>query len=194
MLSALYSLGSFFRGRRAVAVGVRVGRRHVGRRCRPGDPGSNDSSGQAVEESGELLVAVVLDDDASALARPGEDDLGSERPPEILLEALHLSVGVGRGLGCWRLAVAQAPHQFFGLANRKVPSHDCFDQLALCLQATLPRAPGRVPRMLRLRESAVWTAASRSSSRSVLAIVERALPTRAAISSWVNANSSASWR
>ena len=56
-------------------------------------PRSRGPSGQALVEPPQFFVAVVLDDDAAALARAREADLGAERAAEVLLHALEVGIG-----------------------------------------------------------------------------------------------------
>ena len=155
---------------------------------------SRGSSHQALVESPELLVAVVLDHDAAAAARARQANLGAERPPEVLLDALELGIG-GRTAG---VGVARA-----ACARRRTSSsvcrtdRSCSRWSARTLRLVIDREPADRPSVtlvIRPSATAAWTTSSRSSRRSVFATVERARPTRAARSSWENPNSSISCR
>src|SRR4051812_32523078 len=87
-------------------------------------PRSRGPSGQALVESPEFLVAVVLDDDAAAASRAGEADLGAERLTEVLLDALEFGIRPTRNGTCrFRLRLAQPSHELFGLADGQLLPH-----------------------------------------------------------------------
>ena len=101
------------RSRRGVRLGVRLG---LGRL-----PRSRGSSGQALVETPEFFVAVVLDDDAAALARAGEADLGAQGTAQVLLDPLEVGIRgpLRPSAGGFGLRLAEPPDELLGLADRE---------------------------------------------------------------------------
>src|SRR6185295_7941724 len=70
---------------------------------------SRRGSNEAVVEAREILVAVVLDDDAPALARPRERDLGPERRSQLFFHTLEIRIATRRGSSCRATAGRRRP-------------------------------------------------------------------------------------
>ena len=149
-------------------------------------PRSRGPSGQAIVESPEFFLAVVLDDDAASPARSGQADLRAR----------------GRGAGLPRHARGPDPGTALGEMPVRVSAREAAERAPRSGARTGPgRSPNRGrdpgarsadrrvrvhgPRVSRPSATADWVAGARSSNRRVFVTVERARPTRVARSSWV---------
>ena len=176
---------AFGSARRASVAGLGIG-------CRLRSRGS---SGQALVEPPEFFVAVVLDHDPAAAPRSGEADLGAQRATQVFLDAFEVRVrraGRCRPAGCG-----------FGSRRRRTSSSVWRTESSWPMtesrtrswsSGARPPSARPWPSVSRPSATAAWTPGARSRRRSVLATVERARPTRVATSSWLNPNSSMSWR
>jgi hypothetical protein len=93
---------------------------------------SRGSSGQALVEPPELLVAVVLDDDPASSARSGQADLCAERSAQVFLDPLEIGIHWPRGRRSgFRLRFAQAPNELLGLAHGELLADDRVEDAVL---------------------------------------------------------------
>src|SRR5204862_7785392 len=78
---------------------------------------SRGSSDQSVVELSELLVAVELDDDSTALARAGEGDLRAEPPAEVVFDAFEVRIGRPWPVGTQLAWLTQPADELLGLTD-----------------------------------------------------------------------------
>ena len=155
---------------------------------------SRGSSGQALVETPEFLVAVVLDDDPTAAPRSGEADLRAEGAPKVVRDTLEIGVGAARRrAGRVRLRFTQAAtSSSVWRTDSSWPTTESRTRSCSSV-AQAPEGPAVALRQTTIGDRGL-DAGRESRSRSVFATVERARPTRVATSSWLNPNSSISWR